>query len=116
MNLDRAIFKAIKNIKEDHPQNLVNILGVVDSQQKLILTYEELQDGLQRLIANGQVAEASPGHYFDPAGQPHSSEFSGISTEDYKEACHEYIRILTASRMKMTTTTLQKPQLLFAGN
>jgi hypothetical protein len=92
MTYDRDIYKAIKGTSENNPQNLVNILGLVDSQQKLLLTHEELSGGLRRLIENGLIAEASPLHYFDTAGIPHSSKFSGLSPEEHASACHEYIQ------------------------
>lgn len=60
MNLDRDIFKAIKGHTETSPHDLVGILAYIDSQQKLLMTHEELSGGLQRLIDSGQIAEATP--------------------------------------------------------
>jgi len=90
MSLDRSILKAIKGHTETQPQDLMSILAYVDSQERLVLTHQELSGGLQRLIASGQIAEATPHKYFDPAGQPHSREFSGLSLEDHKETCQAY--------------------------
>ena len=83
MSFDRRILKAIKGHSETHPQDLVGILAYVDSQEKLVLTHEELSCGLQRLIESGQIAEATPHKYFDTAGQSHSRVFSGLSLQDH---------------------------------
>lgn len=90
MNLDRRIFKAIEGYSETHPQDLVTILAYVDSQEKLVLSHEELSGGLQRLIESGQIAEATTRKYFDTAGQSHSRKFSGVSLQDHEEACEAY--------------------------
>ena len=90
MSFDRRILKAIKSHSETAPQDLVGILAYVDSQEKLVLTHEELSGGLQRLIESGQIAEATPHKYFDTAGQSHSRVFSGLSLQDHEEACQAY--------------------------
>jgi hypothetical protein len=90
MSLDRRIFKAIKGHSESNPQDLVSILAYVDSQERLVLTHEELSGGLQRLIESGQIAESRPHKYFDTAGQSHSRVFSGLSLQDHEEACQAY--------------------------
>ena len=90
MSFDRRILKAIKSHSETAPQDLVGILAYVDSQEKLVLTHEELSGGLQRLIESGEIAEATPHKYFDTAGQSHSRGFSGLSLQDHEEACQAY--------------------------
>jgi hypothetical protein len=95
MSLDRRIFKAIKGHSETHPQDLVSILAYIDSQEKLVLTHEELSGGLQRLIESGQIAEAIPHKYFDTVGQSHSRAFSGISLQDHEEACQAYLKLFS---------------------
>lgn len=92
MRLDRSIFKAIKGHTEDNPQDLVGILACVDSQEKMLLTHEELSGGLQRLIQGNQIAEVAPHKYVDTAGRTFSPSFSGLSAGDHERACQEYGR------------------------
>ena len=90
MTLDRTIFKAIKGHTADNPQDLVRILAFVDARERLLLSYEELSGGLQRLIQDGRIAEAEPQKYFDSLGQTSSRGFSSISLDDYEKACETY--------------------------
>lgn len=88
--LDRRIYKAIKGYSSARPQTLVGILANVDSQEKLVMTHEELSSGLTRLIADGLIAEAGTHHFFEVVGTNVPSAFSGLSLGEHESACRNY--------------------------
>ncbi len=87
--LDRRIYKSIRKQTKEHPINLIGILFNVDSVEKMVLSYEELSGGLQRLIAAGYVAEGEPHQYYEGTDQ---DSFTGLSESDYETAVADYHR------------------------
>jgi len=88
--LDRQIYKAIKGHTSANPQTLVGILAYVDSQEKMVMTHEELSGGLTRLMADGLIAEADKHQFFEVAGTSVRSTFSGLSPDEHETACRGY--------------------------
>ncbi len=87
---DRDIFKAIQGHPEQNPQDLPGILAAVDARQRLILTHQELVNGLARLIEAGQVVEAGNYSYYVPKSPPSVRRFSGVPLAEYHRACEAY--------------------------
>jgi hypothetical protein len=79
--LDRDILKAIKGYSPQSPQDLAGILAAVEARQRLILTYEELIGGIDRLIERGRVAEAGNCRYYVPKSPPAIRSFSGYDAQ-----------------------------------
>jgi hypothetical protein len=88
--LDRRIYKAITGYTPDHAQSLVGILAYVDSQEKMLLTHEELVGGLKRLIEAGLVTEATNHAFFESVRTDAARAFSGISPDVFESACRDY--------------------------
>jgi hypothetical protein len=86
MNYDKLIFQAVKNYSKAKPQTIVGILVYIDIEDKNTLSYEELREGLRRLIRQKRIAEAVHGKYFDTNGESYPEDFSDISKEEYQEA------------------------------
>jgi hypothetical protein len=86
---DRDILKSLMGATQEQPVDLVRILWGVDARQRLLLTRDELDGALRRLMSSGRVAEAPPLHFFVPAQQV-PSEFSGLSSADYEHAVASY--------------------------
>ena len=99
-HLDRRIFQAIRASSADSPQTLPGIIGHVDACEKLILTREELANGLERLIAAGQIMEISPNVYCPHGASTQRRTFTGLPKADYDRAVAEYRR---ESREALTT-------------
>jgi hypothetical protein len=88
--LDRRIFKTIQGSSAANPQTLVGIIAGVDASERLVLTYEELSGGLQRLIDAGHIAETEPGKFCDASSGEYPRSSSGITESDYGAAVEEY--------------------------
>ena len=89
---DRDILKALKGATLEKPIDLADILMWVDARQRLVLTHEELEGGLRRLIAAGNVAEAKPLHFYPIPAPSGRGVFSGVSAAQHADASREYHR------------------------
>jgi hypothetical protein len=90
--LDRRIYKAIEGHTCAQPQTLVGILAYVDSQEKMVLTREELSGGLTRLMEAGLIAESNTHLFYEMVGATEPSAFSGISPDEHELACRDYTK------------------------
>lgn len=88
-SLDRDVLKSMTGATRDQPIDLVRLLSGVDARQRLVLTHDELEGALRRLIDSGLVAEAAPLHFFVPT-EPRHGSFSGLSSRDYERAVKAY--------------------------
>lgn len=88
-SLDRDVLKSMTGATRDQPIDLVRLLSGVDARQRLVLTHDELEGALRRLIDSGLVAEAAPLHFFVPT-EPRHGSFSGLSSRDYENAVKAY--------------------------
>jgi hypothetical protein len=89
--LDRAIYLSIRGRSRERSVSLVDLIGGVDSQQKLIVTHGELVSGLGRLIDRGVIGEATHVSYFDSSADAvPSARFSGISESEFEAAISDY--------------------------
>ncbi|MCA9082284.1 MAG: hypothetical protein KDA58_17110 [Planctomycetaceae bacterium] len=88
--LDRRIFKTVRQHTCEHPQTLVGIIAGVDAAERLVLTYEELSGGIQRLLASGLIAEAAPLFYYECQGVSVPQGSSGLTMADHSAAVAEY--------------------------
>ena len=104
MNLDAVIFKAIKGSTPDAPQSLVGILAFVDAGEKLVLSYEELIGGLERLVERGQITQVAPDQFCETHAPASPRVMSLISRRDYERACMAYHK-LAKQAMRQTSTT-----------
>jgi hypothetical protein len=90
MNLDNEIFDSIKDHSKENPQNLVSIIDYVDYHQKLIITFEELSEGLVRLIKDGKILEVDNQRYCENTSGQVIKTFTNFSQDDYREALDRY--------------------------
>ncbi len=86
------ILAAIRNVTP--PVGLTSILASVNMRQRVLLSPDELNEGLRALINAGLIAEVGPHQYRNAAGQPGDGTFSGVSAAAYAAACEEYTRQL----------------------
>ncbi len=101
---DRDIFKAIQGHSEQSPQDLPGILAAVDARQRLVLTHEELESGLARLIEAGQVVEAEVYRYYVPKSPPSVRSFSGVPLVEYHRACKAYDEFFSKALEELEAT------------
>lgn len=88
--LDKAILKALRKTTRGQPANLVQIIGAIDAQEKLLISFKELSGGLRRLIEAGRVREAKPLHFYERQHGESGMTFSGLIGEEYKVATRSY--------------------------
>jgi hypothetical protein len=91
-HLDSRIYNAIKGHTAAKPQNLAGIIAYVDSQEKLVITREELSTGITRLIEDGLVAESEKHLFVETVKKGAAGSFSGISADEYETAFREYLK------------------------
>lgn len=89
-NYDRDILKALRGNTRDSPANLADIIALVDARQRLLLTHDELESGLRRLIAAGRAAEAKPLHFFPTPAPLELRPFSGVTADEYRDGVKAY--------------------------
>ena len=89
-HLDRCIFKTIEGCTAINPQTLMGILAGVDAHEKLILSREELSDGLHRLINAGLILEVESRQFCKAADGNSPSMYSDISEAEHAQAVQEY--------------------------
>lgn len=92
MNLDKEIFEAVSGSPVEKPTTLWQIIGYVDSRQRLMISYDELFGGLKRLFEARRIGEVD-GKYFAMTSEYAASsprDFKGFSQETFKKAQKEY--------------------------
>jgi hypothetical protein len=90
MDFDASIFEAVESGTLEKPHDLVQILAYVDSRDRLVLSHEELSGGLQRLIAQGRVAELPRHKFYKVTDDSAPRTFSGLTPEEHLQACEAY--------------------------
>ena len=93
VEFDHLIFEAIRTGTEVKPIAVWSILACVDLYQRVLLTREELGEGLARLIRAGRVAEAAQSTYFNSTGKSSSQVFSGLSEAAHDQGFDFYRRL-----------------------
>lgn len=76
--LDESIFEAISSRAGSSIVDISTVLERVDSIERWLLTFEELDGGLQRLSDDGRIAEVDIGRFVSLAS-PHAR----VRTADY---------------------------------
>lgn len=107
-SFDRDILKCLKGATREQPIDLVRILWGVDARQRLVLTHDELEGALRRLIDSGLVAEAAPLHFFVPT-EPQHRRFSGLSSSDYENAVKAYRSVFAPAAAEVEALDGQDP-------
>jgi hypothetical protein len=87
---DKMILKALRHTTHDNPTDLVGIIGHIDSRERLIISFEELESGLRRLVEAGMIQEIKPLHFFKTADSEAAAIFTGLNEEQYKSVCRKY--------------------------
>lgn len=87
---DQLIYEAIQSSTPSGPCDLVYIFGYVDGRDKSVLSHDQLNGGLQRLIEDGRIKEIIPHKFILTKGEEASS-FSGLSIPQYEQACLDYL-------------------------
>jgi len=90
MNFDARIQESIKGTTLEHPKDLCGILAYVDSRERVVLTCQELSDGLSRLIRQGRVIEAVGRSFYENKREAKPSSFRGLTAQEYQQACESY--------------------------
>jgi len=86
---DQLIYEAIQSSTPSGPCGLVYILGYVDGRDKSILSHDQFNGGLQRLIEDGRIKEVLPHKFIATKGEEASS-FSGLSIPQFEQAYLDY--------------------------
>ena len=103
MSFDARIQESIEGTTLDHPKDLPGILAYVDFRERVVLTREELSDGLSRLIEQGRVIEVAGRSFYENKREIEPSSFMGLTPQEYQQACDAYqesFRTLTKRRKK----------------
>ena len=88
--LDESIFEAISSRAGSSIVDTSTVLERVDSVERWLLTFEELDGGLQRLSDDGRIAEVGIGRFVS-LGSPHATRpYSGLSAGRFEEAVTAY--------------------------
>jgi hypothetical protein len=90
MDLDKFILEAVKGHTPENPKDLVGILYHVDGRMKLVMSDDELEGGLRRLVETGRIAELSAHRFYEVTGALSPGIFSGLSGEEHCRACEVY--------------------------
>jgi hypothetical protein len=120
MDYRNLVYAAIEGRPEAYPQDLVGILSHIgpdrdvlsEADQDRFPNHAELSFSLEDLIRGSRIAEASPMRYYDTvgqhrrelswsaltSGQRRPAKFSGISPEEYENACAAYYREVQEKR------------------
>jgi hypothetical protein len=88
--LHKEILEALKYSTPDDPFDLERIITTVDVRQKLLLSFDELEGGLRRLVDAGMVQQATPLHFFKATDSASPTPFSSFTKEDYSAAYEAY--------------------------
>ena len=100
-HLDRRVSEAVALLTREEPADLVHILHYVDSREKLTLSRDELARALERLIARGKIVEITPLHFAPADASEGPGSFSGVSAEQYQNACDKYAGQFLAEYRKL---------------
>ncbi len=91
MSYKWTILKAIQGTTKEGPATLVDIVYWGDATERIILTYDEVTEGLKELIEEGKVAEAEAGRYYSPAkGEARDKGFTQFTNDEYYGAVKKY--------------------------
>src|SRR5437879_9454502 len=90
MSLDDCIWEAVAHSTPKQPRSLSDIIDYIDSREKVIATFEELQGSLQRLVEAGRVVQAKDEFYAGPSGAGQPGVFHPLSSEMYQQAVKDY--------------------------
>jgi hypothetical protein len=85
---DEDVFRAVAGATVGNPIDAAGILAGVDAYQRLLLTEDELNQSLKKLIGSGRVKEVTPGLYAE--GNDPSRTFHPVSGAAYREALERY--------------------------
>ena len=88
--LDELIFAAIHSRAGSSIVDIPTVLDRVDSVERWLLTFEELDSGLRRLSSAGRIAEVDIGRYVSIGSRHPTRPYSGISQEGYDAAVTAY--------------------------
>jgi hypothetical protein len=89
-HIDTRIYEAVTGSTPDKPLDLVGILHYVDSREKMVLSYDELENGLRRLVEQGRIAELPGNRYYEVKDGSSPSTFMGFSSGEHRRACEAY--------------------------
>ena len=101
MAFEKEIRVAIAGHGPDDAATLTDIIGAVDAQQKLIVTNDELADGLRALLAAGTIRELAGHRYIDAKLGPGGLTFTPITELELSEAVAEYGRRFRAAYKRL---------------
>jgi hypothetical protein len=88
--LDGLILEAIHGRSGSSIVDIPTILERVDSDERWVLTFDELDSGLRRLSEAGRIGESSVGRYVVAGSRHPTHPYSGLSLERYEAAVTAY--------------------------
>ena len=104
--LDESIFAAISSRAGSSIVDIPTVLERVDSVERWLLTFEELDGGLQRLSDDGRIGEVDIGRFVS-LGSPHATRpYSGLSVGRYDEAVTAYRMAFAADAVSVMRSPL----------
>lgn len=88
--LDDLILEAIHSRSGSSIVDVATILERVDSTERWLLTFPELDGGLRRLSETGRIGEVSVGRYVSAGSRHPTGPYSGLTLERYEAAVTAY--------------------------
>jgi hypothetical protein len=88
--LDELIFAAIRGRTGSSVVDIPTILDRVDSSERWLLSFEELDGGLRRLSDAERIGEVSTGQFIASGSSRSSRPYSGLSAARYDAAVEAY--------------------------
>jgi hypothetical protein len=88
--LDDLILDAIHSWRGSSPVDIPTILERIDSMERWVLTFDELDGGLRRLSEAGRIGEIAAGRYVVTGSQRSARPYSGISRVEFDAAVAAY--------------------------
>jgi hypothetical protein len=86
---DERIYEAVRGRSGRAGADIPTILESVDSSERWVLTFEELDGGLRRLSDRGLIREVAVGRYVATGSRP-AVAYSGISRLQYEAGVAKY--------------------------
>ena len=98
---DNMIRKALRGTSRDAPLDLVGIIAAIDARERFVVSFEDFESGVRRLVELGEIGEARPLHFFESYSGDVGASFSGITEEQYLTAYRTYAAMMERAAEQM---------------
>jgi hypothetical protein len=91
MSLDIEIFKKsilwiLQETSPENPKELWELIGAIDMNERVLISYEELITTLKTMISQGLINESKPLNFYKTKKVSERGNLSQISEDDYEKA------------------------------